>query len=171
MLCLSPAFSLFEQHRTASASAQSSTAHICAGTGWPASFRSHRLADSSEYRHHQPHGGSHPNPPPVLCFGNLQVHDWTSAVVEGVLKNLQQANKPFKYVVTCIIMQINGAGLHTASTCFWDTKTDGWSCLPTPACLCLPLPLPLLVCSPVLMATCLPTHNTTQAAALCDGRT
>lgn len=22
-------------------------------------------------------------------------------------------------------MQKNGAGLHTASTCFWDTKTDG----------------------------------------------
>lgn len=27
--------------------------------------------------------------------------------------------------VTCIIMQKNGAGLHTASTCFWDTKSDG----------------------------------------------
>ena len=27
--------------------------------------------------------------------------------------------------MTCIIMQRNGAGLHTASTCFWDTNTDG----------------------------------------------
>jgi len=65
---------------------------------------------------------------PVLgknVYQPKKVHDWTSTVVEEVLKKLQAANKPFKYVVTCIIMQKNGAGLHTASTCFWDTKTDG----------------------------------------------
>jgi len=65
---------------------------------------------------------------PVLgkqTFVSRKVHDWTSSIVESVLKSLQAANKPFKYVVTCIIMQKNGAGLHTASTCFWDTKTDG----------------------------------------------
>jgi len=27
--------------------------------------------------------------------------------------------------VTCVIMQKNGAGLHTASSCFWDNTTDG----------------------------------------------
>jgi Tctex-1 family. len=27
--------------------------------------------------------------------------------------------------VTCTIMQKNGAGLHTASSCFWDNSTDG----------------------------------------------
>lgn len=27
--------------------------------------------------------------------------------------------------VTCIIMQKNGAGLQTASACFWDNSTDG----------------------------------------------
>lgn len=29
------------------------------------------------------------------------------------------------YLVTCVIMQKNGAGLHTASSCFWDNTTDG----------------------------------------------
>ena len=29
------------------------------------------------------------------------------------------------YAVTCVIMQKNGAGLHTASSCFWDNSTDG----------------------------------------------
>ncbi len=65
---------------------------------------------------------------PVLgkqIYNAKKVHDWTSAIVESVLKGLQAANKPFKYVVTCIIMQKNGAGLHTASTCYWDVKTDG----------------------------------------------
>jgi len=27
--------------------------------------------------------------------------------------------------VTCIIMQKNGAGLHTTATTYWDTKKDG----------------------------------------------
>ena len=31
----------------------------------------------------------------------------------------------FLSTVTCIIMQKNGAGLQTASTCFWDNSTDG----------------------------------------------
>ena len=31
----------------------------------------------------------------------------------------------FLYVVTCVIMQKNGAGLHTASSCYWDNSTDG----------------------------------------------
>ena len=30
-----------------------------------------------------------------------------------------------QYIVTCTIMQKNGAGLHTASSCFWDNTTDG----------------------------------------------
>lgn len=62
-------------------------------------------------------------------YAPKKVHDHTSNVVESVLKNLQQLGKPFKYTVTCIIMQKNGAGLHTASTCYWDTKTDGSCCV------------------------------------------
>ena len=33
--------------------------------------------------------------------------------------------------VTCVIMQKNGAGLHTASSCYWDNQTDGQSLLQT----------------------------------------
>jgi len=29
------------------------------------------------------------------------------------------------FAVTCTIMQKNGAGLHTASSCYWDNATDG----------------------------------------------
>lgn len=32
--------------------------------------------------------------------------------------------------VTCVIMQKNGAGLHTASSCFWDSSTDGTVSIP-----------------------------------------
>ena len=31
----------------------------------------------------------------------------------------------YHFSVTCVIMQKNGAGLHTASSCYWDNSTDG----------------------------------------------
>mmetsp|Transcript_17174 Transcript_17174/g.56232 ORF Transcript_17174/g.56232 Transcript_17174/m.56232 type:complete len:114 (-) Transcript_17174:3289-3630(-) len=58
-------------------------------------------------------------------YNHNKVGQWTSNVVESCLKRLTAMNKPFKYVVTCMIMQKNGAGLHTASSCFWDNTVDG----------------------------------------------
>lgn len=61
--------------------------------------------------------------------GNAYQHDkvnhWTSVVVEMCLAVLTKLQKPYKYIVTCMIMQKNGAGLHTASSCFWNNETDG----------------------------------------------
>ncbi|XP_065324512.1 dynein light chain Tctex-type 1-like isoform X3 [Gordionus sp. m RMFG-2023] len=54
-----------------------------------------------------------------------KVNQWTSNVVETCLARLTKLGKPFKYIVTCVIMQKNGAGLHTASSCYWDNTTDG----------------------------------------------
>lgn len=58
-------------------------------------------------------------------YNHNKVSQWTSNVVEQCLKRLTSLNKPFKYIVTCIIMQKTGAGLHTASSCYWDNTTDG----------------------------------------------
>ena len=58
-------------------------------------------------------------------FTQSKVSQWTSNIVESCIKRLTQLNKPFKYVVTCVIMQKNGAGLHTSSACFWDSASDG----------------------------------------------
>lgn len=54
-----------------------------------------------------------------------KLNNWTSNIVESILNSLTRLNKPFKYIVSCVIMQKNGAGLHTASSCFWDNTTDG----------------------------------------------
>ena len=54
-----------------------------------------------------------------------KVGQWTNDCMESCLKRLTALNKPFKYVVTCLIMQKTGAGLHTAASCFWDNSTDG----------------------------------------------
>ncbi|KAK1171541.1 dynein light chain Tctex-type 1-like [Acipenser oxyrinchus oxyrinchus] len=59
------------------------------------------------------------------AYTHSRVNQWTSNVVEQCLNQLAKLGKPFKYIVTCIIMQKNGAGLQTASSCFWDNSTDG----------------------------------------------
>ncbi|TEA25030.1 hypothetical protein DBR06_SOUSAS6510067 [Sousa chinensis] len=58
-------------------------------------------------------------------YQHSKVNQWTTNVVEQTLSQLTKLGKPFKYIVTCVIMQKNGAGLHTASSCFWDSSTDG----------------------------------------------
>merc|ERR1712130_1034514 len=58
-------------------------------------------------------------------YMHAKVNQWTNGVVESCLASLTKLQKPFKYIVTCVIMQKNGAGLHTASSCYWDNSTDG----------------------------------------------
>ncbi|XP_072884510.1 dynein light chain Tctex-type 1 [Hemitrygon akajei] len=59
------------------------------------------------------------------AYQHNKVNQWTASVVEQCLIQLTKLAKPFKYIVTCVIMQKNGAGLHTASSCFWDNSIDG----------------------------------------------
>uniref|UniRef100_A0A8C9L700 Dynein light chain Tctex-type 1 n=1 Tax=Pavo cristatus TaxID=9049 RepID=A0A8C9L700_PAVCR len=59
------------------------------------------------------------------AYQHSKVNQWTTSVVEQSLSQLTKLGKPFKYIVTCVIMQKNGAGLHTASSCFWDNSSDG----------------------------------------------
>ncbi|VUZ50274.1 unnamed protein product [Hymenolepis diminuta] len=58
-------------------------------------------------------------------YVHTKVPQWTSTIVEQILNQLTKLGKPFKYIVTCVIMQKCGAGLHTASSCYWDNSTDG----------------------------------------------
>ncbi|XP_038582935.1 dynein light chain Tctex-type 1-like [Micropterus salmoides] len=59
------------------------------------------------------------------AYQHSRVNQWTASVVEQCLSQLSKLGKSFKYIVTCIIMQKNGAGLQTASACFWENSTDG----------------------------------------------
>ena len=53
------------------------------------------------------------------------VQHWVNAICEQLIKKLNDTKKPFKYIVTCLISQRNGAGIHTSNACFWDTNNDG----------------------------------------------
>ena len=58
-------------------------------------------------------------------YQHNKVNQWTSNVVEQCLNQLTKLGKPFKYIVNCVIMQKNGAGLNMSNSCFWDNTTDG----------------------------------------------
>lgn len=58
-------------------------------------------------------------------YTHSRVPQWTSDVIENCMGRLKGLNKPFKYIVTCAIMQKTGAGLHMASSCYWDNTSDG----------------------------------------------
>mmetsp|Transcript_123845 Transcript_123845/g.358180 ORF Transcript_123845/g.358180 Transcript_123845/m.358180 type:complete len:111 (-) Transcript_123845:116-448(-) len=58
-------------------------------------------------------------------YNKDRVSHWSAAIIDETLKELAKMNKPFKYVVTCIIMQKSGAPMHTGIALHWDTKTDG----------------------------------------------
>ena len=54
-----------------------------------------------------------------------KVNQWSQQIIEACIKELAKLQKKFKYVVTCIIQQNNGAAIASAATAFWDTKSDG----------------------------------------------
>uniref|UniRef100_A0A2I2ZJ90 Dynein light chain Tctex-type 1 n=1 Tax=Gorilla gorilla gorilla TaxID=9595 RepID=A0A2I2ZJ90_GORGO len=66
------------------------------------------------------------------AYQHSKVNQWNTNVVEQTSSQLTKLGKPLKYIVTCVIMQKNGAGLHMASSCFWDSSADR-SCTVSPA--------------------------------------
>lgn len=40
------------------------------------------------------------------------------------MQELHDLSKPFKYVVSCVIVQKNGAGFHIGHSAFWDISND-----------------------------------------------
>ena len=57
-------------------------------------------------------------------YNDAAVAGWVHDVCAKVTEQLVAANRPYKYMVTCQIMQKNGAGLHTAHSCHWDAAMD-----------------------------------------------
>lgn len=52
------------------------------------------------------------------------VQQWVNTICEKCMKSLADLQKPYKYIVTCQIMQKTGAGIHTALSCYWNPQDD-----------------------------------------------
>jgi len=59
-------------------------------------------------------------------YTSKEVQNWVNAISDNIIKALTEMNKNFKFMVTCIIMQKNDAGLNVASTCYWNSQVDGY---------------------------------------------
>ncbi|GMI43582.1 hypothetical protein TrCOL_g7366 [Triparma columacea] len=57
-------------------------------------------------------------------YSEDKVQGWVDQLCSICLKSLADLQKPYKYVVTCQIMQRTGAGIHTAHSCFWNREDD-----------------------------------------------
>ncbi|KAI8093911.1 flagellar inner arm dynein light chain [Halteromyces radiatus] len=58
-------------------------------------------------------------------YSHSKVPAWNSTIVETCLKKLRAVNKNYKFIVTCVIMQKNGAGFYAGSSVYWDNLHDG----------------------------------------------
>lgn len=53
-----------------------------------------------------------------------ELQTWNDAIVHQCLDELSKVSKPYKFIVTCIINQRDGAGFYSHSSCFLNTDTD-----------------------------------------------
>jgi dynein light chain Tctex-type 1 len=58
-------------------------------------------------------------------WSNKSVKEWSDKISVTCLDKLQFASERFKYVVSTVIVQKNGAGMNFNSACFWDQASDG----------------------------------------------
>ena len=58
-------------------------------------------------------------------YSEEKVPQWINEICESCIEELHLPKKPFKYVVTCCIMQRTGAAIHSAKAAYWDTVSDG----------------------------------------------
>eukprot|EP00906_Rhabdomonas_costata_P001974 RCo003118 len=63
-------------------------------------------------------------------WNGKKVDQWTSNIIEHCLKRLAEMKKPFKYIVTVILMQKTGAGFHSSYCAYWDNSADGMCSVP-----------------------------------------
>lgn len=57
-------------------------------------------------------------------YSHARTEQWTNAIVENLVMRLVSIDRDYKYVTTCMIVQKSGAGMRSATSCFWNAETD-----------------------------------------------
>ena len=60
-----------------------------------------------------------------VMWDETMVPQWINTVCEMITKQLVALNRPYKFVVTCVMQQKIGATIHSSMSCFWESTTDG----------------------------------------------
>lgn len=54
-----------------------------------------------------------------------KVDAWTEDIISSAMKVLGDMKRPYKFIVTCTIMQKTGASMSTGFISLWDNAKDG----------------------------------------------
>mmetsp|Transcript_25102 Transcript_25102/g.37177 ORF Transcript_25102/g.37177 Transcript_25102/m.37177 type:complete len:117 (-) Transcript_25102:486-836(-) len=57
-------------------------------------------------------------------YDETKSKQWINDICEKCIEGMASMEKPYKYAVTCVIMQRNGAGLQSAHSCYWNLDQD-----------------------------------------------
>lgn len=58
-------------------------------------------------------------------YAVAKINEYIDAIGTNTIGELKLISNNFKYVVSCVIVQNVGAGLHYESVAHWDQSTDG----------------------------------------------
>jgi len=57
-------------------------------------------------------------------YDELLVPQWINDICEACMEELFNSRKPFKYAVTCAIVQRTGSAVQSSTSCYWDASSD-----------------------------------------------
>lgn len=74
-----------------------------------------------------------------LEYDANKVADWSGQISERSLSAARKCTDQMKFVVSCLVLQLSGSGMHSCSACFWDKTTDGCASVKvdTGKCFCV----------------------------------
>lgn len=58
-------------------------------------------------------------------YSASKTNEWIDKIGTNLISQLRDASPNFKYIVSTVIMQKTGAGLHSEVATCWDPSTDG----------------------------------------------
>lgn len=57
-------------------------------------------------------------------FATQNASQWSSTIIETILKGMQSFNKPYKYIVTVVLLQKTGGALCSTCVAHWNKDYD-----------------------------------------------
>lgn len=58
-------------------------------------------------------------------YAAARTSEWTEAITTETVEKMKAISPHFKYIVSCVIIQKYGAGVHMETAVHWDSKSDG----------------------------------------------
>ena len=64
----------------------------------------------------------------MKAYNHNDAQLWIDCICKAILDKLKVLGKPFKYIVSVVIMRRTGAGIHVTSSAYYSQQLDGYVC-------------------------------------------